>query len=190
MKFIDLFAGIGGFHSGLSQAGHKCVGWVEYDKYARQSYQAMYETEGLYSGKDIREVTADELPYADIWTFGSPCQDISLAGKRSGLSGQKSSLFFEVIRLLHEKDGGRRNLPGCLWKTFVTCYQAMEDLISLECSLKWTRSATMSNGMFLTLPSSHPKIVSGSTLSAILEGNTPSKYFLSTPRASKFLSQL
>ena len=106
MKFLDLFAGIGGFHSGLAQAGHECVGWVEYDKYARQSYQAMYEMEGLYSGKDISKVTAAELPDADIWTFGSPCQDISLAGKRSGLSGQKSSLFFEVIRLLHEKDGG------------------------------------------------------------------------------------
>ena len=112
MKFIDLFAGIGGFHSGLAQAGHECVGWVEYDKYARQSYQAMYETEGLYSGKDISKVTAAELPDADIWTFGSPCQDISLAGKRSGLSGRigirgdASRMFFEVIRLLHEKDGG------------------------------------------------------------------------------------
>ena len=41
MKFVDLFAGIGGFHSGLEKAGMECVGWVEYDKFARKSYEAM-----------------------------------------------------------------------------------------------------------------------------------------------------
>lgn len=45
MKFIDFFAGIGGFHSGLEKAGHECVGWVEWDKFARQSYQALYDVE-------------------------------------------------------------------------------------------------------------------------------------------------
>lgn len=46
MKFIDFFAGIGGFRSGLEKAGHQCVGYVEWDKYARKSYQAIYNTEG------------------------------------------------------------------------------------------------------------------------------------------------
>lgn len=46
MKFIDMFAGIGGFRSGLEQAGHTCVGYIEFDKFARKSYQAIYSTKG------------------------------------------------------------------------------------------------------------------------------------------------
>ena len=56
MKFIDMFAGIGGFRSGLEKAGHECVGYIEWDKYARKSYQAIYNTEGEFTSNDIREV--------------------------------------------------------------------------------------------------------------------------------------
>lgn len=56
MKFIDFFAGIGGFHSGLERAGMKCVGWCEYDKFAQKSYRAIYDTEGLWFADDIRKV--------------------------------------------------------------------------------------------------------------------------------------
>ncbi|EAK3904362.1 DNA (cytosine-5-)-methyltransferase, partial [Campylobacter jejuni] len=88
MKFIDFFAGIGGFHSGIEQLGHECVGWVEWDKFARQSYQAIYDVEGVYNASDIRAIgTGSELPSADIWCFGSPCQNISIAGNRKGLEG-------------------------------------------------------------------------------------------------------
>ncbi len=115
LTFIDMFAGIGGFHSGMEQAGHKCVGWIEWDKYARQSYQAMYNTEGLFSGKDIQNVRGADLPDADVWCFGSPCQDISVAGKQAGLEkGSKSSMFFEVIRLLKERTENAQTLPTYL----------------------------------------------------------------------------
>lgn len=87
MKFIDFFAGIGGFHTGLEKAGHECVGWVEWDKFARKSYQAIYDTDGLYTATDIRNVKGVELPNADLWTFGSPCTNISLAGDRTGIGG-------------------------------------------------------------------------------------------------------
>lgn len=73
MKFIDLFAGIGGFRSGLEQAGHKCIGYIEWDKFARQSYQAMYDTKGEFTANDIQQVKGNSLPEADLWTFGSPC---------------------------------------------------------------------------------------------------------------------
>ena len=73
MKFIDLFAGIGGFRSGLEQAGHKCIGYIEWDKFARQSYQAMYDTKGEFTANDIQQVKGNSLPAADLWTFGSPC---------------------------------------------------------------------------------------------------------------------
>lgn len=69
MNFIDFFAGIGGFRSGLEKAGHKCVGFVEFNKFARKSYQAMYDTKGEFTGYDIREVRGKDLPTADIWTF-------------------------------------------------------------------------------------------------------------------------
>ncbi|SON66819.1 conserved protein of unknown function [Latilactobacillus sakei] len=107
MKFLDLFAGIGGFRSGLEMAGHECVGFVEIDKFARKSYRAIYNTEGEWTAHDIRAVRASELPRADIWTFGFPCQDISVAGKQKGFAGKRSSLFFTVtglIRDLEEED--------------------------------------------------------------------------------------
>ena len=71
MKFLDLFAGIGGFHLGMQQAGHKCVGYVEWDKFARQSYQAIFNTKGLYNGKDIKSVKGSELPKAAIFPLPS-----------------------------------------------------------------------------------------------------------------------
>ena len=114
MKFIDMFAGIGGFRSGLEQAGHTCVGYIEFDKFARKSYQAIYNTKGEYTAHDIREVNGKELPEADIWTFGSPCQDISLAGKQKGLQGSRSSLFFEVMRMLDERQEAKKFLPSYL----------------------------------------------------------------------------
>lgn len=110
MKFLDLFAGIGGFRSALEMAGNECVGFVEIDKFARRSYRAIYDTEGEWTAHDIRAVRARELPRADIWTFGFPCQDISVAGKQKGFAGKRSSLFFTVtglIRDLEEKDRPR-----------------------------------------------------------------------------------
>lgn len=107
MKFLDLFSGIGGFRSGLEKAGHQCVGYVEIDKYARKSYEAIYDTKGEWTAYDVRTVRANEIPKADIWCFGFSCQDISLAGKQKGFSGNRSSLFFAVtriIRSLEEKD--------------------------------------------------------------------------------------
>lgn len=116
MNFIDFFAGIGGFRSGLEKAGHKCVGFVEFDKFARKSYQAMYDTKGEFTGYDIRQVRGKDLPTADIWTFGSPCQDVSIAGQQDGLiSGKRSSLFFEIIRLLKERTKNQQEIPTYLF---------------------------------------------------------------------------
>lgn len=105
MKFLDFFAGIGGFHSGVELAGHRCVGYVEWDKFARQSYEAIYDTEGMYTAYDITKIkNGNELPKSDVWCFGSPCTNISLAGNREGLHGSASSMFFEVMRLLRDRE--------------------------------------------------------------------------------------
>lgn len=100
MRFVDFFAGIGGIRLGLEQAGHECVGFCEFDKYARTAYKAMYDTEGEWENHDIRTVRPYDVPDADLWTGGFPCQDVSVAGKQRGLQGERSGLFYEIIRLL------------------------------------------------------------------------------------------
>ena len=103
MKFLDLFSGIGGFRIGMEMAGHECVGHVEWDKYAQASYMAMHDIkESEFIGWDINKVRADGLPRADVWCFGFPCQDISVAGKQTGFRGHRSSLFFTVTKLIRE----------------------------------------------------------------------------------------
>ena len=126
MKFIDFFAGIGGFRMGMELAGHECVGFCEFDKFATESYTSMrlitdYQRKYLESlnikqrqkeilkeeyrngewyANDIRRVYAGDIPKADCWCFGFPCQDISVAGKQLGFQGNRSSLFFRVMYLI------------------------------------------------------------------------------------------
>ena len=112
MQFVDFFAGIGGIRLGLEQAGHKCVGFCEFDKYARMAYKAMYDTEGEWGNHDVRTVKPYDVPTADLWCFGFPCQDISVAGKQKGLQeGERSGLFYEIMRLL----AGRRQEDRPKW---------------------------------------------------------------------------
>ena len=95
LTFIDFFSGIGGFRLGLEKAGMKCVGFCEKDKFAVKSYRAMYDTEGEWYGEDITKLRAEDIPRADIWTAGSPCQNVSITGSRAGLHGDRSGLFFK-----------------------------------------------------------------------------------------------
>lgn len=108
MKFIDFFAGIGGFHSGLEKAGMECIGWCEFDKFAQKSYRAIYDTERLWFADDVRKVRGWDVPKADLWTFGFPCQDVSIAGKQKGIKrGARSGLFYEIMRLIDEAEENR-----------------------------------------------------------------------------------
>jgi DNA (cytosine-5)-methyltransferase 1 len=102
LTFLDIFAGIGGMRRGLEAAGHRCVGYIEWDKWARKSYEAIFNTEGEWSATDVTTVRASELPAADIWGFGFPCQDLSVAGKQLGFNGNRSSLFFTVVDLIRQ----------------------------------------------------------------------------------------
>ena len=100
MDFIDFFCGIGTIRMGMEQAGHKCVYSVEWDKHKRRIYGIIFGEEP--EGQDIRECRENELPRADCWCFGAPCQDFSIAGNRAGLEGDRSSLVREVFRLVRE----------------------------------------------------------------------------------------
>lgn len=100
MTFLDLCSGIGGFRLGLETAGHKCIGYCEYDKFAVASYRAMYDTEGEWFADDVTKINPDDVPRADIWCFGFPCQDISVAGKQRGLVGERSGIYYNIIDLI------------------------------------------------------------------------------------------
>ena len=113
MKFVELFAGIGGFRNGLGD-GFTCIYANEFDKYARSVYRYHY---GDIDGRDIRDVPPDEIPDADLWTFGAPCQDFSVAGKRRGLEGERGNLFLYTLSLLEIKRPRyflAENVPGLL----------------------------------------------------------------------------
>lgn len=139
MKFIDFFAGIGGFRRGMELAGHECVGFCEFDKFATASYTSMHliidsqrkyleslpikqrqkeilkeeYRNGEWYANDIRRVYAGDIPKADCWCFGFPCQDISVAGKQLGFQGNRSSLFFRVMYLIGQLE--EENKPAFLF---------------------------------------------------------------------------
>jgi DNA (cytosine-5)-methyltransferase 1 len=101
INHLDLFSGIGGFHLGFERAGFEVNSYFsEIDKYAIQVYKHKFKNSN-YVGS-VTDVRGGDLPKIDIITFGSPCQDFSLAGKRKGLRGERSSLIGEAIRLIRE----------------------------------------------------------------------------------------
>lgn len=101
LKQLDLFSGIGGFHLGFEKAGYEIESYFsEIDKYAIDVYKNNFKN-SKYVGS-VTDVQGGQLPKIDLITFGSPCQDFSLAGKRRGMQGARSSLISEAIRLIGE----------------------------------------------------------------------------------------
>lgn len=189
LTFLDLFSGIGGFRLGMERAGHECVGWAEWDKFARKSYQAIFDKKEVWNANDIRSVKSDELPRADCWCFGFPCQDISVAGKRQGITkGKRSSLFFTVTSLI--RDLQEEDRPSYLFIENVKNLLVLtEGLTSSSFKLNWMKSGMTSNGQFSILPKSFLNTGRGSSLLDILEDEVPEKYFLSDKKAVALLSQ-
>lgn len=98
---LDLFSGIGGFHLGFERAGFKVNSFFsEIDKHAIAVYKQQFK-DSKYVGS-VTNVRGADLPRIDLITFGSPCQDFSLAGRRKGMEGERSVLILEAIRLIRE----------------------------------------------------------------------------------------
>ena len=103
MKFLDLFAGIGGFRLGMEMAGHICIGHVEIDKFSNISYQAIHQPkkEEFYA-EDITKITNETWKglagTVDVICAGFPCQPFSISGKRQGFNDIRGTMFFEVAR--------------------------------------------------------------------------------------------
>ena len=119
IRFFDMFAGIGGFRSGLeSVGGFECVGHCEIDKYANQAYNAIYEPKkGEKYFEDARTIQPKDLPDFDLICAGFPCQAFSVAGQRLGFNDMRGTLVFEVARLVAERRPAfllLENVPGLL----------------------------------------------------------------------------
>lgn len=98
MKFVSLFAGIGGFDLGFERAGMSPMLQVENDPYPFKVLERHWPDVPKIT--DVKEVSADDIAEADFICGGFPCQDISVAGKRAGLDGDRSGLWFEFARLV------------------------------------------------------------------------------------------
>lgn len=115
MKMISLFAGIGGFDLGFSRCGFDVVAHVEIDANCRKLLKSYWP--GAISHDDVRSAGKSNLPPCDLITFGFPCQDLSIAGKRVGIAGSRSSLFAEALRIADELNCPWilfENVPGLL----------------------------------------------------------------------------
>jgi len=122
LKYGSLFSGVGGFDMGFDQENYECVFQVEWDKHCQQILAKHWPEVPKWS--DVQDVNGAEIPPCDVLTFGSPCQDLSVAGKRAGLDGTKSSMFYEATRIIKEMRNATEsiyprivvweNVPGAL----------------------------------------------------------------------------
>lgn len=137
LTFFDLFAGIGGFRTGLERTGHfRCIGHCEIDPHADKSYRTIHniDPKEVYYA-DATNINPEEIPGFDLLTAGFPCQSFSLAGKRRGFEDQRGTLFFEIVRILKVKQPQfflLENVPGLLshdsGRTFNAILSALSEL--------------------------------------------------------------
>lgn len=120
MKFISVFAGIGGFDLGLERAGHECVGQIEIDKHAtsvlKKHWKDVPKHDDIRTAKKWAE-EKDLKGKVDIVCGGFPCQDLSIAGDRAGIAGARSGLFYDAIQFakaIEAKYVILENVPGLL----------------------------------------------------------------------------
>lgn len=136
IRFFDMFAGIGGFRSGLEAVGgFECIGHCEIDKYANQAYNAIYDVRGELYFEDARTINPNEMPELDLITAGFPCQSFSVAGRRLGFADTRGTLFFEVARIAEAKRPAYlllENVPGLLshdsGRTLNTIFSTLTEL--------------------------------------------------------------
>ena len=136
IRFFDMFAGIGGFRSGLEAVGgFECVGYCEIDPYARKAYEALYDTRGEKFYGDATKIIPEQLPDFELLCGGFPCQSFSIAGTRRGFEDTRGTLFFEVARIAAVKRPKYlylENVPGLLnhnsGGTFQVILNTLDDL--------------------------------------------------------------
>ncbi len=137
IRFFDMFAGIGGFRSGLERAGgYECIGHCEIDEHADKAYRAIHnvkESEVYY--QDATKIDPNTMPDFELLCAGFPCQSFSIAGKRRGFEDARGTLFFDIARVVAAKRPAYlllENVPGLLshdkGRTFTTILATLNEL--------------------------------------------------------------
>lgn len=132
MKFYDAFSGIGGFRLGLERAGFECVGSCETDEYARQVYTARFRDTPETDIKNVMDIHG-----ATMLCGGFPCQDVSVAGYKKGIEGERTGLWKELVRLItycRPRWCLFENVPGLLYRGFTT---VLSDLAACGYDAEW-----------------------------------------------------
>ena len=180
-----MFAGIGGFRSGLTRAGgFRCVGHCEIDKYANASYQAIYEPgkeERYYP--DATQIDPADLPDFDLLCGGFPCQAFSNAAAGGALPTPEELSSLRLPDWLKQSD-----LRICCLKMFPAFYRMTKGKPFRSSSPHWMTWGIMSSGLCLTaniLESLNQG--EGFSLSDILIPDAPGKYYLSSAQVEKLL---
>ena len=132
LKYIDLFAGVGGIRLGFDDENTECVFSSEWDKFAQQTYEANFREK---PAGDIKQIKASDIPNHDVLLGGFPCQPFSNIGKRNGFSDEnQGTLFFDILRILQYHQPSMfllENVPGILTidggKTFEVIMESLEN---------------------------------------------------------------
>lgn len=125
--FIDLFAGVGGFHLALDSFGGRCVFASEWDRHAQETYRNNF---GFIPTGDITEVVEDSIPNHDVLCAGFPCQAFSISGKQQGFDDTRGTLFFDVARIV------KRHLPKVVFLENVKNFASHDEGRTLETVVK------------------------------------------------------
>ena len=140
LRYIDLFAGIGGFHQALSSFGATCVFASEWDKYAAATYYANYD---IFPKGDITKIDESRIPRHDILCAGFPCQAFSISGKQKGFEDARGTLFFDVARIIAKKrpkafllENVKNLLSHDKGNTFKVILQTLRDELGYEVHYK------------------------------------------------------
>ena len=211
LKVNDFFCGAGGMGLGFKQAGFQLAGAWDFDKYAVKSYSS--NVSSRVKQADITRMSWDEIPYADVWTFGFPCQDISIAGKKNGMIKGKtrSGLFYEIMRLLEETEKNNRDhLPSIILAENVKAVKTYLPVIEKEYEARgYKMYAILYNSKYWGLPQQRDRFfVLGvhksigeefyfkeqqtdfiPKLSSILEENVDDKYYIPKDKAKAIIEQ-
>lgn len=155
-KIVELFAGIGGFRAGLEALGGECIYSSEIDKFAKQSYTALYGGRDLHG--DITKIHESSVPDHDVLVAGTPCQSFSVAGKRLGFEDTRGTLFFDVARIAKEKQ------PKVVWIENVKGLvnhdkgRTLNVMIETLCEIGYTVDFTILNSKYFGVPQNRERI--------------------------------
>lgn len=185
IRYFDMFAGIGGFRSGLEAVGgFECVGYCEIDKYAKRAYDLLYDTDKELYFDDARTINPEKCP-----TSISSVADFLAKAFQLQESDEDLTMLEELFSLKLQELPQLKNLSICCLKMFPDCLTMTAAKHLKQSSVRWMTWGTMSCGKCLTaqiLAFPNPEIEC--SLSDIIEKNVPAKYYLSPKQIQKLLS--